>query len=307
MASSHPVALITGASSGIGASLARLLAREGMAVVLAARRKENLRSLAAEITAAGGTALPVQCDVTVREDAEQLVQDALDAYGRLDVLVNNAGRGHMSSVEDTTDEIIESMFAVNVFPLWYTARVALPVMRKQGSGHIITVASMAGKVGYPYNSAYVAAKHAAVGFTHALRQELAETGIHAGVVCPAGVLTEWALVTEGQSMKEFFAESGPAIKRIAEERGLSLPKVEGVVHPDVVAQKILECIRHPVPEVYTHSGSREFVELAGRDREGAEKLLLAVVLGEREVYERLRGGRTPQRHGDTEGHGGAES
>ena len=284
---SRSVAIITGASSGIGASLGRLLATEGMAVVLAARRKENLLSLAAEITAAGGAAHAVQCDLTVREDAEQLVQDAVDVFGRLDVLVNNAGRGHMSSVEDTTDEIIESMFAVNVFPLWYTVRAALPVMRRQGSGHIVTVASMAGKLGYPYNSAYVAAKHAAVGFTHALRQELAETGIHASVVCPAGVLTEWALVTEGHSMKEFFTESGPAIRRIAEQRGLSLPKIEGVVHPDVVAQKILECIRHPVAEVYTHSGSREFVELAARDREGAEKMLLAVVLGEREIYGKI--------------------
>jgi short-subunit dehydrogenase len=287
MSQSQPVAIITGASSGIGASLGRLLAKEGMAVVLAARRKDKLHALVGELTTAGGRALAVQCDVTVREDAEQLIQDALDTFGRLDVLVNNAGRGHMSSVEDTTDGIIESMFAVNVFPLWYTVRTALPVMRKQGSGHIITVASMAGKVGFPYNSAYVAAKHAAVGFTHALRQELAETGIHASVVCPAGVLTEWALATEGRSMKEFFAESVPAIKRIAEERGLSLPQLEGVMHPDVVAQKILGCIRYPVPEVYTHAGSREFVELATRDRESAEKLQLAVVLGEREVYGKL--------------------
>jgi short-subunit dehydrogenase len=282
------VAVITGASSGIGASMARILAKEKITVVIAARRRKNLESLAHDIRSGGGIALPIPCDVTVREDAEQLVYDALDAYGRIDILINNAGRGHLAAVEDTTDAVMESMFAVNVFPLWYTTRAALPHMKEQGSGHILTMASMAGKIGYPYNSAYVAAKHAAVGFTMALRQELAGTGIHASVVCPAGVLTEWALVTEGMPMKEFFSASGPAIRRIAGERGLSLPKIEGVMHPDVVAQKILECIRHPVAEVYTHTGSKEFVELAARDREASELQQLAVVLGEREAYDRLK-------------------
>lgn len=292
------VAVITGASSGIGTALARLLAREGFAVVLAARRRDRLESLAKEIRAAGGIALPIRCDVTVCEDAEQLVHDAVEAYGRIDVLVNNAGRGHLGSVEETTDAVIESMFALNVYPLWYTVRAALPYMREQGTGHLITVASIAGKVGFPYNSAYVAAKHAAVGFTHALRLELMETGIHASVVCPAGVLTEWAMVTEGGPILPLFSTAGPAIKRIAEERKLPLPAIEGVISPDVVAEKILDCLRHPVSEVYTHVGSKEFVELAARDRVAAERQQLAVVLGEREVYERLK--RTPQRHRGTE-------
>jgi short-subunit dehydrogenase len=281
------VAVITGASSGIGASLSRLLAAEKVRVVIGARRKAALESLARDIRAAGGVALAIPCDVTMREDAEQLVHDAVEAYGRIDLLINNAGRGHLASVEDTTDAMIENMFAVNVFALWYTSRVALGYMKDQGSGHIITVASMAGKIGYPYNSAYVAAKHAAVGFTHALRQELAETGIHASVVCPAGVLTEWALVTEGMPMKEFFSGSGPAIQRIADERNLRLPQIEGVIHPEVVAQKVLECIRNPVAEVFTHRGSKEFVELATRDREASERQQLAVVLGEREAYEKI--------------------
>jgi short-subunit dehydrogenase len=281
------VAVITGASSGIGASLSRLLAGEKVIVVMGARRKPALDSLAREIRAAGGVAMPIPCDVTIREDAEQLVHDAVEAYGHIDLLINNAGRGHLAAVEDTTDAMIEHMFAVNVYALWYTTRVALRYMKDQGSGHIITVASMAGKIGFPYNSAYVAAKHAAVGFTHALRQELAETGIDASVVCPASVMTEWAMVTEGRSMLPFFSESGPHIKRIAEARGLRLPQIEGVIHPDVVAQKILECIRNPVPEVYTHAGSKEFAELAARDREAAERQQLAVVLGEREAYGKI--------------------
>ncbi len=282
------VAVITGASSGIGASLSRLLAKEHAAVVIAARRKDQLESLARQITGEGGRALPIRCDVTVREDAEQLVQDAVQEFGRIDILINNAGRGHFAAVEDTADDVMEKMFAVNVFPLWYTTRPALPLMKKQRSGHIINIASMAGKVGYPYNSAYVAAKHACVGFTMALRQELLETGVHASVVCPAGVLTEWALATEGGSMLEFFSESGPAIKRIAAERKLRLPQIEGVLPPDEIARKILECIYKPVAEVYTHTGSKEFATLALQNREESEQMQVAVVLGEREVYERIK-------------------
>lgn len=282
------VAVITGASSGIGASLARRLAQEGVSVVLAARRKQQLESVAEGIRKSGGTAVAIQSNVAIMEDAEQLIQDAVNHFGRIDVLVNNAGRGHLASVEDTTDSMIENMFAVNVFALWYTTRPSLRLMKSQGSGHIINIASMAGKIGFPYNSAYVAAKHACVGFTHALRTELIGTGIHASVVCPAGVLTEWAMVTEGGPMLPFFSESGPAIKRISREQDLPLPDVEGVMDPDTVAEKILECIRNPVAEVYTHRGSKELALLAARDREAAERLQTAVVLGERETYHQMK-------------------
>jgi short-subunit dehydrogenase len=232
--------------------------------------------------------LAVRCDVTVSEDAEELIHYTVQECGRIDILVNNAGRGNLASVEDTTDSMIENMFAVNVFALWYTSRPALRYMKKQGSGHIINVASMAGKLGFPYNSAYVAAKHACVGFTYALRSELTETNIHASVVCPSGVLTEWATVTEGGPMLPLFAESGPIIKKIAAERGISLPAIEGVITADVVAQKIIECIYHPAAEVYTHRGSKEFVLLSTHDREKAERQQLPIVLGERAVYERLK-------------------
>jgi len=282
------VAVITGASSGIGASLAVQIAREGAAVVLAARRKEKLEHLAGEITGAGHAALAVRADVTKRHDAEMLIRTAVDRFGRIDILINNAGRGHFASVEDTTDEVIRSMFELNVFSLWYTTRPALTQMKKEGSGHIINVASMAGKVGYPYNSAYVAAKHACVGFTHALRMELMETGIHATVVCPAGVLTDWASVTEGGSMLPFFSASGPVIKRLASERNVSLPAIEGVKPADDVAGQIVRCIYNPVAELFTHSGSAEFLRLIAEDRSEAEKHQIPVILGEREVYDRLK-------------------
>lgn len=284
------IAVITGASSGIGAALSTLLAKEKATVVIGARRVSKLDEICGRIRSAGGSCIAVQCDVTERADAERLVNTALTTFGRIDILVNNAGQGHFASVEDTTDDIMYRMFAVNVFPLWYTTRPVLPSMRRRGSGHIINIASMAGKIGYPYNSAYVAAKHACVGFTHALRQELAETGIHATVVCPAGVATNWASVTEGGSMLTFFSESGQHVKRIARERGISLPPIEGVKTPEEIAEAILVCIDHPVPEVYTHRGSMEFVRLAAQDRVQAELHQLPVVLGEREVYQKIKSG-----------------
>lgn len=281
----NTVAIITGASSGIGAALAELLARESTTVVLAARRINNLHDVADRIKTAGGKAIVHPCDVTVRAEAEHLVRTTIEQQGSLDILVNNAGRGHFANVEDTTDEMIQSMFKLNVFALWYAVRPALSQMKRQGSGHIINIASMAGKLGYPYNSAYVAAKHACVGFTMALRQELLETGIHATVVCPAGVMTEWANVTEGGSMLPMFSQSGPIIKKIAAERGIPLPSIEGVLPAEVVAGKIMQCLRNPVAELYTHEGAKDFVELAARDREAAERHMIPVVLGEREVYE----------------------
>jgi len=280
------VVLITGASSGIGAALAQVLAREQANLVIAARRLDRLTALAEQIrNAAGVRVIPVQCDVTSRTQATGLVARAMEEFGRLDILVNNAGRGHLGAVEDTTDDVLEQMFALNVFPLWYTSRPALRQMKKQGRGHIINIASMAGKLGYPFNSAYVAAKHACVGFTHALRQELTGTDIHATVVCPAGVLTDWASSTEGGPMLPFFMASGPIIRRIAAERHLTLPDIEGVQTPELVAEAILAGIYHPVPEIYTHRGSRELVLLAARDPEAAERQRLAIALGEREAYE----------------------
>ncbi len=281
----NSVAIITGASSGIGAASARLLGSKGATVVLAARRKQLLTTLAGEITQAGGKALAIPCDVTMRAEAEDLIRRAFEEYGRIDILINNAGRGHLSSVEDTTDDMIRHMFELNVFALWYATRPALKYMKKQGNGHILTVASMAGKVGFPLNSAYVAAKHAAAGFTYALRTELLGTDIHASVIYPGSVRTDWASVTEGSPMRALFSESGPIVKRIAAERGLALPKIEGVIPPERVAEAILACIQNPVADVYTHAGSREFALLAAENREEAERMQLPIVLGEREVYE----------------------
>jgi len=282
------VVVITGASSGIGEALAIRSAREGAITVLAARRRERLERVADRIRARGGTALVVECDVTLPASAEALIESAVRQYGRIDVLVNNAGRGHFGTVEETTDETLERIFALNVFALWYTTRPALRHMRARGTGHVITISSMAGKLGFPFNSAYVAAKHAAVGFTHALRAELVGSAIHASVVCPGSVSTEFGSVTEGGSMQELFAGAGQTIRRVADEQGLPLVPIEGILPPEAIAEKIVECIEHPVAEVYTHGGSADFAALAARDREEAERYQRAAILGEREIYDRSR-------------------
>lgn len=289
------VVVVTGASSGIGEALAVQAARAGGTVILAARRRERLERIAGRIRSAGGRAEAAPCDVTVRAEAEGLISNAVRTHGRIDVLVNNAGRGNLASVEETTDDMLRELFAVNVFALWNTTRPALRHMRERGRGHIITVSSMAGKLGFPFNSAYVAAKHAAVGFTHALRAELAETGIHASVVLPGGVSTDFASVTEGGPLAELFAAAGPAARRIAEERGLPHVPVEGILPPGVIAAKILGCIDHPVAEVYTHGGSAEFAALAARDREEAERFQRASVLGDHEAYRVIRMQRKEKR------------
>jgi short-subunit dehydrogenase len=284
----NAVVVITGASSGIGAALAQMLAREGARLVLAARRTSRLEQLADALDASRRNVIAVTTDVTVRSQAEHLIEQTLSVFGRIDVLVNNAGRGHMATIEETEDDIVERIFAVNTFALWRTTRPALRAMKKQGCGHIITVASMAGKAGFPLNSAYVAAKHAAVGFSRALRMELLETGIHASVICPGGVETEWAGVTEGGAMAGLFSEAGPAIARIEAELGEGPSAMEQVISADRVADAIRNCMLSPKAEVYTHRGSREFAALVECDPEAAERQRLPFVIAEREAYARLR-------------------
>jgi short-subunit dehydrogenase len=119
-----------------------------------------------------------------------------------------------------------------------------------------------------------------------------ETGIHATVVCPAGVLTEWAEATEGGAIQPLFSGAGPIIKKIAADRNLPLTSMEGVLTAEAVADKILDCIRTPVAEVYTHRGTHEFVQRSAHSREDAEHMQLAAVLAEREAYDEMKRQKT---------------
>lgn len=249
-----------------------------------------LEQVARECVARGGDALAIECDVTERESMTSAIARVETAFGEIDVLVNNAGRGHHAYVEDTPDEQIESIFRVNVFALWYGTAAVIPGMRARRRGVIVNMASLAGKIGYPANAAYVAAKHAVVGFSRALRAEVAESGIDVITVIPAGVATDWADVVEGGSMLDLFAHERERGAEIARERDVELPPSPALLSANEVAQSIVEAIEHPQPEVYTHPGTRGIALAAQLDPEIFERLQIPNWLANREGYLKARGG-----------------
>lgn len=183
------VVIITGASSGIGASLAKEFSSHGARVVLAARRKEKLDEVA---RACAGEALSVVCDVTMAEDRVRLVDTALERFGRIDVLVNNAGIGLYGPFEQTTEQDLRSLFEVDFYSVFLLSQAVVPAMTRAGRGTIINVASTGGLVAHTQGvAAYLAAKHAVVGLSRGLRRDLKESGIQVQVVCPHLTDTEF--------------------------------------------------------------------------------------------------------------------
>lgn len=189
-------ALVTGASSGIGAATARRLAEHGAAVALVARRKDRLEALAAEIDQAGGTALVVAADITDRAQAEEAVQQAVERFGRLDTLVNNAGLMLLGPVEGADPQDWDRMIDINVKGLLHTTRAALPHLlhaAQQGPrqvADIVNISSIAGRVAWNGYGVYNLTKFGVNGFTEALRQEVTRRHVRVGVIEPGGVATE---------------------------------------------------------------------------------------------------------------------
>ncbi|MET8330219.1 SDR family NAD(P)-dependent oxidoreductase [Streptomyces sp. NPDC005181] len=190
------VALVTGASSGIGAATARRLAEHGASVALVARRKDRLDDLAAEIGKAGGTALAVEADITDRAEAETAVQRTVERFGRLDTLVNNAGLMLLGPVVGADADEWERMIAVNVQGLLYTTRAALPHLLKAAEegprrvADIVNISSIAGRVAWNGYGVYNLTKFGVNGFTESLRQEVTQRHVRVGLLEPGGVDTE---------------------------------------------------------------------------------------------------------------------
>ncbi len=182
-------ALVTGASSGIGRLLARRLAREGARVALVARRAHELEALATEIRAAGGDAGVFPCDVSELGSVEQTCAKALDQFGEIDLLVNNAGYGHHRSFLDWDLADMEHMMRVNYLGALYFTKFLLPQMVDRRTGWIVFMASVAGHIGTPEESAYAATKFAMVGLSEALSIEVEDAGIHVLTVCPGVIRT----------------------------------------------------------------------------------------------------------------------
>ena len=187
------VALVTGASAGIGAACVRALAAEGADFVLTARRRERLEALAEEIRKTGAKSEIVIGDARDEETARRAVDAAVKTYGRLDILINNAGVGNYKNLIDTSVEEYDEMMDSNMRSGFLFTRHSVPVMRSQKAGTILMISSMAGIYGFPGEAVYCATKFAQVGFAQGLDKELRPDGIRVGVICPGGVKTEFAI------------------------------------------------------------------------------------------------------------------
>ena len=188
---SQPVAIITGASSGIGEAAARALSGNGYRVVLAARRKERLTSLASNIREGGGEALAIPTDLRQLDQIQHLVESTLQAYNRIDVLVNSAGYGKLVWLDEQTLADIQDQLQINLTGAIQITREVLPWMIAQDGGHIIHIASIASWVGLPTYSIYAATKFGLRGFLESLRRELRGTGITVSGIYPGAVDTEF--------------------------------------------------------------------------------------------------------------------
>lgn len=187
-----PVVLVTGASAGIGEAAARRFAHGGYRVALAARRIERLEALAAELQSQGAQALAVQADLSRLEDIRRLHAAVIENFGRLDVLVNNAGFGRLTWLEELEPvEDAQAQLEVNLLGLIWMTREALPGMIRRRRGHIINIGSLAGYIATPTYSVYAASKFGVRGFTNALRRETRIYGVRVTGIYPGAVATEF--------------------------------------------------------------------------------------------------------------------
>jgi NADP-dependent 3-hydroxy acid dehydrogenase YdfG len=209
------VAVVTGASRGIGAAVARLLDEQGVRLGLASRSGADLGI---------GDAVANPCDVRDPAQVEALVSATVERFGRLDIVVANAGVGAYGSFLELRPDHVEEMIDVNVKGLLYTVRAALPHLLASGEGDIVTLASEAGRRGFPYETVYCASKFAQVGFTRALDHELREHGVRCANVCPGGVATDFAM---------------------GRGRTPEMPELRGMMSAEDVAEAVLFVLTRP--------------------------------------------------------------
>jgi NAD(P)-dependent dehydrogenase (short-subunit alcohol dehydrogenase family) len=231
--------VITGASSGIGAATAELLARQGAKVAVVARGAEALQAVAMKC---GPGALAIVADVTRREEVRRVVEETLARYGHIDVWVNNVGRGITRLPSELSEQDVDEMMRVNVLTALFGMQEVLPHFKERGSGHIINVSSMLGRIPLtPIRSAYTASKHFLNGLTATFRTELQQThpGIHVSLISPGVVRTEF-----GRNA----LHGGPDSRQLPDSQSA-----------EEVASVIAGVIESPRPDVYTRPGARERV------------------------------------------------
>ena len=202
------VIIVTGASSGIGEKTAEGLAAEGAKVVLAARRKEKLEDVANRIIAAGGEAYTVSGDVSVREDCDIIAEETVKKYGRIDVLVNNAGIAQQKLFTDITPDEWKKMTGVNLDGVFYCSQQALKrYMIKNHSGVILNISSMWGQVGASCEVHYSASKAGVIGLTKGLAKEVGLSGVRVNCICPGVIMTDMMKGFDEQTVQELKEET----------------------------------------------------------------------------------------------------
>ena len=203
----NKIALVTGASRGIGYASSLALAQEGATVVGTARTQKDLDALVAAITKAGGKAKGVVADVTKSADVAKAVKETVDAYGRIDILVNNAGMGGYRPFLDWSEADYDKIMATNAKSSWLFSKEVIPHMLKQGGGNIVMLSSVAGLQGYPSEGIYCMSKFCQVALAQSLDREFFQKNIKVSLVCPGGVETHFAIgdgrTYDGANMKGF--------------------------------------------------------------------------------------------------------
>jgi NAD(P)-dependent dehydrogenase (short-subunit alcohol dehydrogenase family) len=216
---SDPVWFITGCSTGFGLELAKLVIGRNWRAVVTARDRAKVADLA---RGAEDRVLALALDVTEAAQIAGSVRAATDKFGRIDVLVNNAGYGYQSSIEEGEEDKIRAQFDANVFGLFALTRAVLPAMRAQKSGHILNITSVAGFVGFPASGYYAATKHAVEGFSDALAAEAGPLGIRVTCVAPGPFRTDWAgrsLVQTPNAIPDYAETAGARLKATSEKSG----------------------------------------------------------------------------------------
>jgi short-subunit dehydrogenase len=239
--------VLTGASSGIGRATAVELGRRGATVVLAARSEEGLRNTAREVEAVGGQAEVIPTDVAEWPQVQKLAEDAATRFGRIDTWINNAAVSEYATVEDTTIEEIDRILQVDLHGAIYGMKAVLPVLRRQGEGTIVNVASVLGKMSVPLQAAYCASKHGIIGFADALRLELKRSSdsIHVCTILPSSINTP------------FFSHARARLG------GLKPQPLPPAYEPEAVAEAIAFVCEHPRREVVV-GGAGKLFEIAQR-------------------------------------------
>ncbi|HOZ70129.1 MAG TPA: oxidoreductase [Chitinophagaceae bacterium] len=218
MSTPNKVWFITGCSTGFGRELAKEALSKGYNVVVTARKPEQVADI---VAAYPDTALSLTLDVTVPQQINDAVKTAIDRFGRIDVLVNNAGIGYFGAIEESEEEEVRRMFEINFFGLAHMTNAVLPHMRKQRSGHILNVASIGGLRSFPAVGFYNATKYAVDGLSEALMKEVAPLGIKVTVICPSGFRTDWAGRSANNTKIKIEDYATTAGKNMSDLRGYS--------------------------------------------------------------------------------------